>query len=252
MGVTAQDAIEALRELERRLPDVFTLEPGATDAELTEAEPRLPDDIRVLLRAVSAVRIGGDDHLHLDPRLSRVERQWMWGPGEETRVLLSLATGDHFFVDVHPGTGAWGAVFSQSADFFDTYAYCARSLPEFLVDYAREALVLADRVRTDPDAYDEDEGEFDIQFPCEAVWRRRVTVFGTPVAELRDTDDPDLAAVAAGLPDGASLIDLRTVEPPLLMKLRPTEGRHEEFMRLGPERQFAVAVPDGALLADGT
>ncbi|WP_030865044.1 hypothetical protein [Streptomyces sp. NRRL S-37] len=250
MGVTAQDAIEALRELERCLPEVFTLEPGGTDAELTEAEPRLPDDIRVLLRAVSAVRIGGDDHLHLDPRLSRVERQWMWGPGEETRVLLSLATGDHFFVDVHPGTGAWGAVFSQSADFSHTYAYCARSLPEFLVDYAREALALADRVRTGPDAYDE--GEFDIQFPCESVWHRRVTVFGTPVAELRDTDDPDLAAVAAGLPDEASLVDLRTVEPPLLMKLRPTEGRPEEFMRFGPERQFAVAVPDGALLAAGT
>ncbi|MFI2508844.1 hypothetical protein [Streptomyces sp. NPDC018972] len=246
MGVTAQDAIEALRELERRLPDVFTLEPGATDAELTEAEPRLPDDIRVLLRAVSAVRIAGDDHLHLDPRLSRVERRWMWGPGEEARVLLSLATGDHFFVDVHPGTGAWGAVFSQSADFFHTYAYCARSLPEFLVDYAREALALADRVRTDPDAYDEDEEEFHIQFPCESVWSGGAEVSGTPVAGLRGTGDPDLAAVTAGLPDEASLVDLRTVEPPLLMELRPTGGKHGEFMRFGPDRQFAVAVPEGA------
>lgn len=89
MAVTAQDAIEALRELERRLPDMFTMRPGATDAEPTEAEPRLPDDIRPLLRAVSAVRVAGEESLHLDPRLSRVERRWMWGPGEETRVILS-------------------------------------------------------------------------------------------------------------------------------------------------------------------
>lgn len=246
MTVTAQDAIEALRELERRLPDLFTLEPGATDAELTEAEPTLPDDIRALLRGVTAVRIAGDDHLHLAPRLTRVERQWMWGPGEEVRVILSLATGDHFFVDVHPGTGAWGAVFSQSADFFSTYAYCARSLPDFLVDYARDALALADRVEAEPDAYDRDEEGFGIRFPCESVWDGSVEVSGTPVAELRGTDDPDLAAVTAGLPDEASLVDLRTLEPPVLMRLRPTGGRYEEFVRLGPQRQFAVAVPEGA------
>ncbi|GGW54526.1 hypothetical protein [Streptomyces griseoloalbus] len=247
MAVTAQDAIEALRELERRLPDRFTIEPGATDAELTEAEPRLPDDIRTLLRAVSAIRVAGGESLSLDPRVNRVDRRWMWGPGEETRVLLSLATGDHFFVDVHPGTGAWGAVFSQSADFFDTYAYCARSLPEFLVDYAREAMALADRVEAEPDAYDRDEEEFTIRFPCESVWGLRTEAFGTPVAELRGTDDPDLAAVIAGLPDEVSLVDLRTVEPPLLMELRPTAGKEEEFMRCGPQRQFAVAVPANAL-----
>ncbi|MFF8104007.1 hypothetical protein ACF07S_30555 [Streptomyces sp. NPDC016640] len=246
MAVTAQDAIEALRELGRRLPDLFTLEPGVTDAGPNGAGPRLPDDMRTLLRAVSAVHTAAGDRLHLDPRESRAERRWMRGPGEESRVLLSLATGDHFFVDVHPGTGAWGAVFSRSADFSGTYAYCARSLPEFLVDYAREALALADRVRADPDAYDRDEAEFDIQFPCEAVWHLGVEVSGMPVAELRGTDDPDLAAVIAGLPDTASLVDLRTVEPPALMELRPTDGEQEVFMRFGPERQFAVAVPEDA------
>ncbi|GGV82587.1 hypothetical protein GCM10010294_57810 [Streptomyces griseoloalbus] len=51
----------------------------------------------------------------------------------------------------------------------------------------------------------------------------------------------------AGLPDEASLVDLRTVEPPLLMELRPTAGKEEEFMRCGPQRQFAVAVPANAL-----
>ncbi|MEY9490780.1 hypothetical protein RKD26_006574 [Streptomyces calvus] len=248
MDVTAQDAIEALRELERRLPDLFTLEPGMTDAELTEAEPGLPDGIRTLLRAVSAVHMAGDDRLDLDPRVTKAGSRWMRGPGEESRVLLSLATGDHFFVDVHPGTGEWGAVFSQSADFFSTYAYCARSLPEFLVDYAREALAHADRVKADPEEYDWEDEEFDILFPCESVWGGRADVHGTPVAELRGTDDPDLAEVVAGLPDEAVLVDLRTLEPPLLMKLRPTNRKPEEFVRLGPQRQFAVAVPENTPL----
>ncbi|GGQ06151.1 hypothetical protein GCM10010266_32000 [Streptomyces griseomycini] len=106
------------REPERCLPDLFTVEPGATDAELTEAEPALPDDVRTLLRGVTAVRTGGDGHLHLDPRLARVERRWMRGPGEGTRGIPSFVAGDHSFVDVHPGTGAWGAVFSRAADSF--------------------------------------------------------------------------------------------------------------------------------------
>ncbi|MFD8524272.1 hypothetical protein ACFV2D_30210 [Streptomyces capillispiralis] len=79
------------------------------------------------------------------------------------------------------------------------------------------------------------------------MWGLRTEAVGVPVAELRGTEDPDLAAVIAGLPDEASLVDLRTVEPPLLMKLRPTAGKEEEFMRCGPRRQFAVAVPADAL-----
>ena len=42
MTVTAQDAVEALRETARQLSETFTPDPGATDAELTGAEPTRP------------------------------------------------------------------------------------------------------------------------------------------------------------------------------------------------------------------
>ncbi|MGP3977971.1 hypothetical protein ACTWQF_28930 [Streptomyces sp. 8N114] len=230
MTVTAHDAIEALRELERRLPDVFTLEPGATDAELTAAEPSLPDDIRAVLRATTGIRMGKYDQLVLDPGRNAIGSEWSWGPGETARVILQLATGDTFFVDRDPGTGAWGAVFSQSADFFNTWVYCARSLPEFLVDYARDALANAESEADD----------FDIRFPCESVWDQDVKATGTPVAELRGTDDADLAAAISGLSDEAILADLRGLEPPVKMDMQD-EG---DFERHGTERLFAVVLPD--------
>lgn len=230
MTVTAQDAIAALGELARRLPDVFTAEPGATDAELTAAEPTLPDDIRAVLRFTTGLRIGTRAKLVLDPARGALGSEWMWGPGDTARVVLQLGTGDTFFVDRDPATGAWGAVFSQSADFFDAWVYCARSLPEFLVGYARDALANAEAGA----------GDFDIRFPCAAVWKQHAKTVGTPVAELRGRVDPDIAEALAGLPDGAVLTDLRGLEPPVLMDMRG-EG---EFQRHGAERLFAVVLPE--------
>lgn len=231
MTVTAQEAVDALRELARRLPDHFTLEPGATDAGLTAAEPTLPDDIRTVLRATTGVRMSAYEVLVLDPGRGAIGGEWSWGPGETARVLLQLPTGDTFFVDRDPVTGAWGAVFSQSADFFDTWVYCARSLPEFLVGYARDALANAEAGA----------GEFEIRFPCESVWDLEVRLTGARVAELRDTDDPELAEVLPDLPDDAVLADLRGVTPPVMMDMR----REGSFQRHGSRRLFAVVVPEG-------
>jgi len=229
MTVTAQEAIDALRELEKRLPEFFALRPGAADDELTAAEPSLPDDIRDILRVTTGVQAGEYEELELHPRDSAIGSEWSWGPGETARVFLQLPTGDTFFVDRDPVSGAWGAVFSQSADFFNTWVYCARSLPEFLVRYARDALANAEA----------DAGDYEIRFPCESVWELRESVAGTAVGELRGTDDPDLAEAISGLPDDAVLADLRGLEPPVMMDLR-----HEgDFQRHGRERLFAVAYP---------
>jgi hypothetical protein len=229
---TAEDAIEALRRMEQRLPDYFKLEPGATDAELAEADPLLPDDIRALLRVTTAIRVRGRDEVVFDPRRTAVGGEWIWGPGDGARVICSLGTGDNFFVDRDPETGAWGGVFSQSADFFDTWAYCARSLPDFLVDYSDKSLAHA--------AAGGDENEFGICFPFEDVWRLKDPRPGTPVGDLRGTDDAELSEALASLPDDAVLFDLRGLEPPVMMDMKG-EG---EFRRYGARRLFAVTLPE--------
>ncbi|MCD0445467.1 hypothetical protein LO763_17790 [Glycomyces sp. A-F 0318] len=230
VATSVEDAIEALRRMERELPDYFELEPGATDAELTEADPLLPDDVRALLRVTTGVRVRGRDEVVFDPRRTAIGSEWMWGPGDSTRVICSLGTGDHFFVDRDPGTGAWGAVFSQSADYFDAWVYCAGSLPEFLVDWAEQALARAAAG---------DEG-FDVCFPFEDVWNLKGALAGTRVGDLRGTGDAELAEALEALPDDAVLADLRGLEPPVKMDMKG-EG---EFRRCGAQRLFAVATPE--------
>ncbi len=232
MTLTAEDAIEALRKLERLLPQYFTLEPGLSDAEITEQDPSMPEDVRAILRATTGLKIRDEveeDMLVLDPKRTETHREGMWGPGETARVIFSLATGDTFFVDRDPLTGAWGAVFSQSADYFNTWVYCASSLPEFLFHYAEDALKNAEA----------GEDEFDVCFPCESAWRLPKESCAVPVSELRGTEDPDLAEAVASLPDDAVLVDLRSLEPPVKMDMK-YEG---DFQRHGAERLFAVAYP---------
>jgi hypothetical protein len=236
MPFTAEDAIEALRKMERLLPQHFTLEPGLSDAELTAQDPSLPDDIRAILRVTTGIRTRYEYHgsmedvIALDPKRTETCSEWVWGPGETARVILELGTGDTFFVDRNPVTGAWGAVFSQSADYFETWLYCASSLPQFLVRYAEEALENAEA----------GEEGFDVCFPFETMWDLPEKLRGTPVSELKGTDDPDLAEVVASLPEDAILADLRSVEPPVMMDME-YEG---DFQRHGAERLFAVAYPD--------
>ena len=232
MAKTAEDAIEALRRMEQRLPDYFELEPGATDAELTEADPLLPDDIRAILRVTTGIRVRTSDAVVFDPRCTAVGGEWIWGPGDSARVICRLGNGDNFFVDRDPETGAWGGVFSQSADFFDTWVYCARSLPEFLVDYADQALANA--------AAGGDDSEFDICFPFDDVWNLKDQRPGMQVGLLRSTGDADLAETVASLPDVAVLFDLRGMEPPVKMDMKG-EG---EFRRYGARRLFAVTLPE--------
>lgn len=100
-------------------------------------------------------------------------------------MILELGTGDTFFVDVDPATGAWGGVFSASADFFDAYAHCARSPPEFQVAHASDALTGAAGAGPEED--------FFTRFPCEELWRQDVGHTGTRVSELRGTNDPGSA-----------------------------------------------------------
>ncbi|MEY9214294.1 hypothetical protein ABH917_003740 [Thermobifida halotolerans] len=93
--------------------------PGLTDEELDSWEAPVPEEIRILLRRTSGLRItSGVREKHFGPAHpvnsapEDPNHLCSGDPGTFRVVHVDDGTGDTYYVDVDPATGAWGRVFS--------------------------------------------------------------------------------------------------------------------------------------------
>ncbi|EST24662.1 hypothetical protein [Streptomyces niveus] len=218
-----QSLIGLLRETAEESDGLVELRPGLSDARMDTWAAPVPEEIRVLLRAVGGIRIafgrsrtdGGylftdidfDEPLNEGKAPGGGDGSWYveraGGPGTHHFVHLDSA-GGFVYVDVDRETGAWGPVFTFS-DENDTqrlaespHAWIRRTA-ESLRDAVREA--------------DADVRRFSSAF--EDGWREPEEsgpdVLPVSAADARTSTDPVIRSVAAALPDDGALVDLRDV-----------------------------------------
>ncbi|MEU6238304.1 hypothetical protein [Kitasatospora sp. NPDC047058] len=245
--MTDFDAVGTVRLLQRLAEEssgLITLDAGIDDARMDGWPVPVPEDVRVLLRAVGGVRVmvsrsvqnGHTSYEHLDfahpynaGRYAGCDTSWYLdhAGGTGSHWFLYTDHGDgHTYVDVDRATGAWGPVF-QFWDGTDTVRM-APSLPAWLdglADCARRAFADTGTAATDPDtaAAPDPAGPdpatvdaFGRSFG-EHWWdldRHATTVAPVTAPEARAAADPVLREAAAGLPDDALLADLRPVTGP--------------------------------------
>ncbi|MFD0279616.1 hypothetical protein ACFVHB_37790 [Kitasatospora sp. NPDC127111] len=247
----ADGTVRLLRELAEESSGLITLDPGIDDGRMDGWPVPVPEDVRVLLRAVGGVRVmvsrsvqnGHTSYEHLDfahpyneGRYAGCDTSWYLdhAGGTGSHWFLYTDHGDgHTYVDVDRATGAWGPVF-QFWDATDTVR-AAPSLPAWLdrfADCARRALAgtatthphtAADTVTAATETATGPAGPdaatvnaFGRRFG-DHWWdldRNATAVAPVTAAEARAAADPVLREAAAGLPDDALLADLRAVTGP--------------------------------------
>lgn len=234
---SADRAWRMLAELAERAPRAMQLAPGAGEDEIAAWGVPLPEDVRQLVRRVRGFRVGAPEEAavyRLAPERGLTPGGWSIGPPGSAH-LLHEAGGNALFVDVDSASGAWGRVFAATADFRETWAYVAPSLVDWVTGLARAALGAA------PD----EEPVLERLAEAAHVFSYRPDLRGVPVLQARPGADPELAAVLAGLPDEALVVDLREVAAPATLHLPSPpglRGGHIEFQRrLGG--RFAVGFP---------
>ncbi|MFD3481794.1 hypothetical protein [Streptomyces sp. NPDC058665] len=221
--VETESPIALLREIADGSGGLVQLRPGLSDARMDAWAAPVPEEIRVLLRAVGGVRIAfgrrkDDDaflfsEIDFDASLNEgthpMGGDGSWyveqAGGQGTHRLVHLdSAGGFTYVDVDRETGAWGPVFIFWDDNDTTRL--DSSLHAWLHRTARclrEALADADG---NPHAFDSAFTE---------TWREphrdAPQVPTIPAAEARMSPDPVIRSVAAALPDDGSLADLREV-----------------------------------------
>ncbi|MFD6989039.1 hypothetical protein [Streptomyces sp. NPDC059943] len=223
-AIATEPLIALLRETADGSGGLVQLRPGLSDARMDAWAAPVPEEIRVLLRAVGGIRIAfgrrKDDDTFLFSEIDFDESlnegthpmggDGSWyveqagGPG--THRFVHLDSGGGFtYVDVDRETGAWGPVFIFWDDNDTTRL--DSSLHAWL---HRTALCLRDALRdADADTY-----AFDSAFT--ETWtepRRNAPQVPTiPAVEARTSPDPVIRSVATALPDDAELADLREAD----------------------------------------
>ncbi|MFC9604717.1 hypothetical protein ACFTTN_14810 [Streptomyces niveus] len=259
-GASAAIATEPLIALLREIADgsggLVQLRPGLSDARMDAWAAPVPEEIRVLLRAVGGLRIAfgrrKDDgtflfsEIDFDVSLNEgthpMGGDGSWyvaaagGPG--THRFVHLDSGGGFtYVDVDRETGAWGPVFIFWDDNDTTRL--DSSLHAWL---HRTAHCLRDALRdAGQDAY-----AFDSAFT--ETWkephRTAPQIPTIPAAEARTSPDPAIRSAAATLPDDGALADLREVEGPASVIFDFPELCHFARTHTGTVLTAVPAVPD--------
>ncbi|MGW8455594.1 hypothetical protein ACWGLO_29305 [Streptomyces niveus] len=223
-----QSLIGLLRETAEESDGLVELRPGLSDARMDTWAAPVPEEIRVLLRAVGGIRIafgrsrtdGGylftdidfDEPLNEGKAPGGGDGSWYveraGGPGTHHFVHLDSA-GGFVYVDVSAGgdgeTSTWGPVFTFSDDndtqrLADSLPAWARRTAECLRDAVREA--------------DGDVTKLNSAFA--ESWREPERsgpdVLPVSAVEARASADPVVRSVAEALPDDGALADFRGVD----------------------------------------
>ncbi|MEV0776590.1 hypothetical protein [Streptomyces sp. NPDC050428] len=222
-AVGTESLIALLREIADSSDGLVELRPGLSDSRMDAWAAPVPEEIRVLLRAVGGVRIAfgrrKDDgtclfsEIDFDEPINEGKApgggDGSWyvrqagGPGTHRFVHLDSA-GGFTYVDVDRETGAWGPVFIFWDD--NDSILLDGSLHAWL---HRTAVCLHGALR---DAAGNVHA-FDSAFT--ETWkepqRNTPQVPTIPAAEARTSPDPVIRSVAAALPDDGALADLREV-----------------------------------------
>lgn len=223
-AIATEPLIALLRETADGSGGLVQLRPGLSDARMDAWAAPVPEEIRVLLRAVGGIRIAfgrrKDDDTFLFSEIDFDESlnegthpmggDGSWyvekagGPG--THRFVRLDSGGGFtYVDVDRETGAWGPVFIFWDDNDTTRL--DSSLHAWL---HRTALCLRDALRdSGGDTY-----AFDSAFT--GTWtepqQNAPQVPTIPAVEARTSPDPVIRSLATALPDDAELADLREAD----------------------------------------
>lgn len=223
-AIATEPLIALLREIADGSGGLVQLRPGLSDARMDAWAAPVPEEIRVLLRAVGGIRIAfgrrKDDgtflfsEIDFDASLNEgthpMGGDGSWyveqagGPGTHRFVRLDPG-GGFTYVDVDRETGAWGPVFifwdDNDTTRLDSSPHAwlhrtARCLREALADSGG-----------DPYAFDSAFTE---------TWtephRNAPQVPTIPAVEARTSPDPAIRSAAAALPDDGALADLREVD----------------------------------------
>lgn len=210
---------------------LLELQPGLSEEEIEEIADRLsaplPPEIRELLR-----RTSGFDF----PFSEILEDVSFTGEGFGLEEIFPTAVqiardgfGNAWIVDVHPDTGVWAPVFYVCHD----PPVAVIQSPD-LATFLDEVLNLGRPGRRSALVEVHEE-------TADTIWSDNPGLI--PVPEARESSDPALCAFAAGLPDGASLADLRTgtVGSGFNWGLH---GPRTIVRRHGAERLFALIPPE--------
>ncbi|MCX4545654.1 hypothetical protein [Streptomyces sp. NBC_01565] len=222
----AHRAVAELRDLAGGFPRYVVLEPGCPDSVIdawSASGPlsvSVPEDVRVVLRAIGAVAVAGLPALRLlpgapehevDPELHRM----LGGDG----TYWPLARVDYgrssalAQIRIDPVTGEWGYAVSVPADpaglaEHPEVTLLAESLPDLLLTFARLARAAA--AAPDTGFAQRTARAARWLFPNTGEpWPRPV-----PVAEWAASADPLLSAAAAEFPAGTHAADLRAAPIP--------------------------------------
>lgn len=207
------------------------LEPGLSDEEIEEIAGRLPAplpaEIRELLRRTSGFEFPFSEILEAISFTGE-----SFGLEEIFPTAVQIAQdnfGNAWIVDVHPDTGLWAPVFYLCHDP-PVAVLQSPDLATFLDDVLN--LGRSDRRSALVQVHEE---------TADTIWTDNPGLI--PVTEARGSSDPALRAFAAGLPEGASLTDLRagTVGSGFSLGLH---GPQTILRRYGSERIFAVIAPE--------
>lgn len=222
--LSTEPLVALLREIADGSDGLVQLRPGLSDARMEAWAAPVPEEIRVLLRAVGGLRIAfgrrKDDGTYLYSEIDFDESlndgtfplggDGSWyveqagGPG--THRFVHLDAGDGFvYVDVDRETGSWGPVFIFW-DANDTVRLDS-SLHAWL---HRTAVCLRDALR------DADGNPHAFNSAFTGSWTDHYTnvpqVPTIPAAEARTSPDPVIRSVATALPGDGALADLREVD----------------------------------------
>ncbi|MFE3193211.1 hypothetical protein ACFXHA_29695 [Nocardia sp. NPDC059240] len=251
----AASVVARLRAVAAASEGAVRLGPGVSDQTIDGWGVPVPADIRVLAQEIGEIWFDEYDPITFTHSENSAPGCCRGGAAGTWWVLHTNGAAETYYADIDPETGAWGRVFSHWED--DSAALVAESVLDWFESLA-EGLDLAVRIAAGerhPDLreeLDEDElGELDFEdvfidwfhrggdvlvFDAEAI------VAPMPVAEARYSPDPELAAVAAALPEGGVLADLRDAGYPTSVPFGYLRGGPAKYRRLSGGA-FLAAIP---------
>ncbi|MGV9413557.1 hypothetical protein ACWDOP_26960 [Nocardia sp. NPDC003693] len=251
----AEHAVARLRAAAAAATGAVRLEPGLPD-EVIDAWPvPVPAEIRVLAREIGAVWFDEYDPITFSHKENSEPAYCRAGDPGTWWALHDNSSADTYYVDIDPETGAWGRVFSHWED--NSSLLIAPTLTDWFLSLA-DGIELATRVsggeRVEHLAYDLDDDDLaDLDF--ETVfrdWFQRNSEYilaedepslpSLLASEARYYPDPDLAAAAEFLPEGAVLCDLRDPAYPTHISFFEMRGGTATYRRLRGGT-FLAAIP---------
>ncbi|MGX1810272.1 hypothetical protein ACWIGI_31540 [Nocardia sp. NPDC055321] len=251
----AEHAVARLRAAAAAATGAVRLEPGLPDEVIGAWPVPVPAEIRVLAREISAIWYDDYDPITFSHKANG-ERTYCRAGAEDTRWMLhSNAAADTYYVDVDPGTGDWGRVFSHWEDNSSTLV--AASLTDWFLALA-DGIELAARVcggehveDLDPDLDEDYLADLDFETVFLDWFQRTGEILltdetpsaaGQSAFDARYSPDPETAAFAAALPESAVLADLRAAGYPTYVSFNELAGGIAEYRRVGGG-SFLAAIP---------